>query len=113
MTDEDNTTIHRGSGCLWTDLGYDNAAEMTVRSALAHRVNAILSERGWRPIAAAEATGLEVEVFEKSDRGQLSKLNVGDLIEALTRLGADILITVGEAREGERGAVLVQGPDDE
>lgn len=112
MTDDEDLTIHRGSGCLWTDLGYPNAAEMTVKSALAHRVNAVLRDRGWAPLAAAEATGLGSDVFANSDRGQLSRINVGDLIEALTRLGADILITVGEAREGERRAALVQGPDD-
>lgn len=53
------------------------------------------------------------EVFAHADRGQLNTFGVGDLIEVLTRLGADILICVGEAVEGEQGAALVQGPDDE
>lgn len=44
---------------------------------------------------------------------RLDKISVGDMIEALIRLGSDILITIGEAVEGERGVALVQGPDDD
>lgn len=108
--DEDHTTIHRGSGCLYTDAGYPNPAEMRTKALLTNRVCVILEERGWRLMAAAEATGLDERVFVDAQRG---RAGVGELIEALTRLGADIVITVGEAREGERGAVLVQGSDDE
>lgn len=106
-------TIHRGTGCLWADRGYPNPAEMTVKSRLAGRVREVLADRGWALAAAAEATGLDAEVFALADRGQLSRISVGDLIEALTRLGADILITVGEAVEGERGLALVLGADDD
>lgn len=113
MTGGEDLEIHRGSGCLWTDLGYPNPAEMSVKSALAHRVNEIVRGRGWSPIAAAEATGLGVEVFAHADRGQLSRISVGDLIEALTRLGAVILICVVEAQEGERGATLVRSVEDD
>lgn len=109
----EDLTIHRGTGCLWTDLGYPNPAEMTVKSALAHRINAILRDRGWSPVAAAEATGLGADLFANADRGQLSKFTVGDLIEALARLGANIVITVGEAVEGERGVALVRGVEDD
>ncbi|CAM5763283.1 helix-turn-helix domain-containing protein [Bosea minatitlanensis] len=113
MTDDEEMTIHRGSGCFWTDQGYPNPAEMSVKSRLCGRVTEILLARGWGPLAAAEATGLGADLFALADRGQLSKFSVGELIEALTRLGADILITVGEAREGERGLALVQGVDDD
>lgn len=111
MSDED-LTIHRGTGCLWTDLGYDNAAEMTAKSRLAARLTDILRERGWRHREAAEATGLPAEIFWHTQRGRLSQVSVGEMIEALTRLGSDILIVVGEP-ENERGAVLVRGPDDD
>lgn len=113
MTDDEEMTIHRGSGCFWTDQGYPNPVEMSVRAALAHRLNEIVRERGGRHRAAAAATGLPAEIFWHSEKGRLDQVEVGELIEALTRLGADILISVGEAREGERGAALVQGPDDE
>lgn len=105
----EDMAIHRGSGCLWTDMGYENPAEMTVKTALALQVCVILEERGWRPAAAAEATGLDVRVFVDAQR---NRAGIGETVEALARLGCDILITVGEAVEGQRGAVLVQGPDD-
>lgn len=113
MTEDEDMAIHRGTGCLWTDLGYDNPNEMRVKSDLAHRLNEIVRDQGWAPMAAAAATGLGADLFADADRGQLSKFSVGDLIEALTRLGSDILICVGEAREGERGVALVQGPDED
>lgn len=109
--DEDHTTIHRGTGCLWTDMGYDNAAEMSVKAALAHHLDATLQARGWRHREAAEATGMPAEVFWHTQRGRLDQVSVGEMIEALTRLGCDILIVVGEP-ENEPGAVLVRGPDD-
>lgn len=110
MTDDEDMTIYRGSGCLYTDAGYPNPAEMRTKALLGNSVSVILEERGWRPAAAAEATGLDEQVFVDAQRG---RAGVGHLIEALTRLGADILISVGEADEDRRGAVLVQGPDDE
>lgn len=114
MTDDDeDMTIHRGSGCFWTDQGYSKPVEMSVRAALAHRLTAILQSRGWRHREAAKATGLPAEIFWHSEKGRLDQVTVGDLIEALTRLGAGILISVGEAREGERGGAMVQGPDDD
>ncbi len=112
-TDDEDLTIHRGSGCFLTDQGYQNVAETRVRALLANRVALILEARGWSPVAAAEATGLEPEVFVHAHQGRLDKISVGDMIEALIRLGSDILITIGEAVEGERGVALVQGPDDD
>jgi len=109
MADDEKMTIHRGSGCFLTDQGIQNVAETRVRALLANLVCLVLEERGWSPIAAAEATGLNAEVFVDAERG---RCGVGDLIEAMTCLGADILITVGNAVEDERGIALVQGPDD-
>ena len=112
MTDDEDLTIHRGTGCLWTDLGYPNSAEMATKSRLAALISDILRDQGWSPVAAAVVTGLPEDVFAYAQRGRLGDISVGDLIEALTRLGCDILITIG-APENERGAVLVQGPDDD
>mgnify|MGYP001563175598 CR=1 FL=1 len=110
MTDDEHMAIHRGSGCFLTDQGYPNVAEVRVKALLANRVCLILEVRGWSHVAAAEATGLDAEVFVNAERG---RCGVGDLIEALARLGADIAITVGEAVEGERGVALVRGVDDD
>lgn len=110
--EEDNETIHRGTGCLWTDLGFSNPAEMEVRARLAAIITDVIRERGWTPGDAARATGMDTSIIRSARHGHLSQVSAGDLFEVVTRLGCDVGISVGPP-ENERGAVLVWRTDDE
>lgn len=109
---DEDLTIHRGTGCLWTDLGFDNPAEMSVKAGLAHAISEVMRSRGWSSRAAARRTDIDAHVIEHAIQGRLSKVSVGDLFEVITRLGCDIGISVGTPGD-ERGDVLVWRTDDE
>jgi predicted XRE-type DNA-binding protein len=111
MSDED-LTIHRGTGCLWTDLGFSNRAEMEVRARLAAIITDVIREKCWTPGDAARATGMDASIIRSARHGRLSELSAGDLFEVITRLGCDVGISVGPP-ENKRGAVLVWRADDE
>ncbi|MBX9910820.1 MAG: helix-turn-helix domain-containing protein [Beijerinckiaceae bacterium] len=111
MSDED-LTIHRGTGCLWTDLGFSNPAEKEVVARLCAIISDVIRERGWTPGDAARAIDMDAEMIRHAMYGRLSQVTAGDLFEVITRLGCDVGISVGPP-QNERGAVMVWRTDDE
>jgi predicted XRE-type DNA-binding protein len=97
--------IETGTGNVFTDLGYADARERTLKVRLTLEVNRVLKER---KLTQAQASALlDIAQPHVSDlaRYRLNRFSVERLMEFLTRLGKDVEIRIAErpARRSRRG----------
>jgi len=93
-----------GSGNVYEDLGYKDADGMARKSALVHRMEAIIRDRGMTQTQAAEVLGVDQSDLSKILRGQFRSISLEKILSMLIKLGEDITINVHtkpieEARE--------------
>ena len=98
--------IEVGSGNVYEDLGYKDADGMARKSALVHRIDAIIRDRGMNQTQAAEVLGVDQSDLSKILRGQFRSISLEKIFSLLIRLGEDITINVHtkpleEAREAQ------------
>lgn len=111
MTDDEDLTMHRVQGNLYTHFGAPNGEELRLATLLSNEIDSALRERGWTPTAAAEATGLPEQDIRAMRNGNLQWFHVRHPLDALTKLGCNITIVVHPPDE-ESGVIHVQGIDD-
>lgn len=99
--------IEAGSGNVYADLGFDNAAEMQVKSALTMLIADIIKARRYSQIKAAEVTGLSQPKLSAILRGHFHGVSERKLLTCLTALGQDVKIVVTPARKGREGMLSV------
>jgi predicted XRE-type DNA-binding protein len=92
------TTIEKGSGNVYADLGLAAADEVLVKAQLAMKIGAIIKNRRWTQQHAAEVLGMTQPKLSKMLRGQFRGISEAKLPDCLTRLGRDVQIVVGPAR---------------
>ena len=95
-----------GSGNVYEDLGYKDSDGMARKSALVHRIDAIIRDRGMTQTQAAEVLGVDQSDLSKILRGQFRSISLEKIFSMLIRLGEDVTINVhpkplGEAREAQ------------
>jgi len=95
-----------GSGNVFADLGFPQAEEMMAKAVLAHRINAILEERGLTQAEAARILGVDQPKVSSLRRGRLSGFSLERLLRFLILLGRDVEIVVKEHRDSRRRAHL-------
>lgn len=89
----DGTDVYVGSGNVYEDLGLDDADELFAKAELAHRINAIIKERGWTQTQAAEMLGVSQPNISLLARGRLSSFSFDRLFKFLNKLGQEVEIT--------------------
>lgn len=104
MTD---STITRGTGNVFADLGLPDAVERQTKTRLALAINRLLKERGLKQVAAAELLGIPQPRVSALVNYRLDGISLEKLMECLVALGRDVEIVVRPPRGNAQARVAV------
>ena len=93
MTIPDND-ITRGSGNVFEDLGFQDAAERQVKTRLALAVNELLKARKLKQREIAEVLNIPQPKVSALKNYRLDQFSIERLMAFLTRLNQDVEITI-------------------
>jgi predicted XRE-type DNA-binding protein len=88
------TTQDHGSANVLADLGFPDAEELTAKTILAKKINAIIEHRGLTQTAASELLGIPQPKVSAIQNYKLRGLSLERLMQALTALGQHVEIVV-------------------
>jgi predicted XRE-type DNA-binding protein len=86
--------IEESSGNIFTDLGYVNAEEALLKSNLAQAIVEIIEQQKLSEIDVFTRLGINSLILSKLKRGQLRKLEIGELLNFLNLLNQDVEIII-------------------
>jgi len=86
--------VERGSGNVYTDLGYPDSESMLVKAQLAAKIAEILQRRAHTQARAAEILGLTQPKVSALLKGRFRGISEHRLMECLIRLGRDVHIVI-------------------
>lgn len=96
------------SGNVFADLGLPNPEEALAKAELAHKITAVIRDKGLTQVQAAKLLGVDQPKISALIRGRLSGFSLERLMRFLLMLGQDIKITVqASPRSRSRARVLV------
>ncbi len=93
MTDEPFELIH-GSGNVFADFGYPNAAAEQLKALLASEIIGVLDDRALTVRRAEEMTGIAAADFSRIRKAKLDRFTIDRLITVLNRLDQDVDVQV-------------------
>ena len=93
MNDE-SFEIVRGSGNVFADFGYPNAAAEQLKALLAAEIIGVLDDRALTVRKAEEMTGIAAADFSRIRKAKLDRFTIDRLITILTRLDQDVDVQV-------------------
>jgi len=99
--------VEVGSGDVFTDLGFADAGERSLRVKLAWLINQQLAELGLTQRAAGAKLGLAQPHVSELRHYKLARFSSERLLELLTRLARDVEIRVTSSGKRARGRVSV------
>jgi predicted XRE-type DNA-binding protein len=88
------STITRGTGNVFADLGYQDAAERQIKTRLALAVNELLKERKLKQREIATVLGVPQPKVSALKNYRLDQFSVERLMEFLTALNQDVEIMI-------------------
>ncbi len=80
------TTLPECTDNVLVDLGFDDAEELSVKAALALKLNSLIAERGLSQTEAAVITGMTQPKVSRVRRDKLQNILLERLMEALGSL---------------------------
>jgi len=102
-----DTTVERGSGNIFADLGLPDADAHLVKAELVSRMDAIIRHRGITQSEAARLLGLSQPDVSRLLRGHFREFSVERLLRLLMALGRDVEIVIRAPRRTRQGKLLV------
>jgi predicted XRE-type DNA-binding protein len=93
-SDEKSVEIVRGTGNVFADLGYPDAAERQTKLKLAYAINRIVAERRLPQAAAAALLGINQPKVSALLNYKLAGFSVERLMTFLTALDRDVEIVI-------------------
>jgi predicted XRE-type DNA-binding protein len=87
-----------GTGNVLSDLGFDDAEELSAKAALALNLNELIEQRGLNQTAAAAITGMTQPKVSQIRRYKLRNISLERLMQALVSLDQEVEIVVRPAR---------------
>ncbi len=99
--------IERGSGNVFVDLGFHDAAERLVKANLAHKVRAVIERERLTQTQAAKRMGIDQPKVSMLMRGRLKDFSTERLMHFLMLLGQDVVIDVREAEDKQHPSMKV------
>jgi predicted XRE-type DNA-binding protein len=96
--------ITRGTGNVFADLGYPDAAERQAKLRLAYALNQLLDQRGLSQVDASIVLGLSQPKVSALRRYKLNGFSVERLMNLLTALDQDIDIVIRQKPRSRRAA---------
>lgn len=94
------STVVRGTGNVFADLGYADADTHMLKAGLVSRMQDAIDERKLTQVEAAQLMGVSQPDVSRLLKGQFREVSVERLMRMLTRLGCDVEIIVH--RHGRR-----------
>jgi predicted XRE-type DNA-binding protein len=86
--------VERSSGNVFADLGFGDAEELDLKAGLDMKLADVMRAGGLNQTAAAKLTGISQPDLSRILHGRFRDVSVERLMRALTRLDAEIDITV-------------------
>jgi predicted XRE-type DNA-binding protein len=96
-----------GTDNVLQDLGFDDAAELSAKAALAFKLNELIEQRGLSQIAAAAITGMTQSKISQVRRYKLRNISLERLMQALVSLDQHVRIVVRPARRTRDASITV------
>ena len=88
----------RGTDNVLTDLGFDDALELSAKAVLAVKLNELIDQRRLSQIEAARITGMTQPKISQVRRYKLQNISLERLMQALVSLDQHVEIVVRPAR---------------
>lgn len=95
--------IVRGTGNVFADLGYPDAAERQAKLRLAYALNQVLDQRKLTQAEAARVLGVGQPKVSALRRYKLAGFSVERLMTLLTALDQDVEIVIRQKPRSRRG----------
>ena len=96
--------IIRGTGNVFADLGYPDAAQRQAKLRLAHALNQVLDERKLTQVEAAKVLAVTQPKVSALRRYKLAGFSVERLMTLLTALDQDVEIVIRRKPRSRRTA---------
>lgn len=106
MNDE---RIMRGSGNVFADLGFADAATHRLKAELVRKLDSILKARGLSQSAAARIVGVDQPDLSRLLGGRFRDMSVERLLRMLTRLECEVDISVRHGGKTVGQAIHLDG----
>jgi predicted XRE-type DNA-binding protein len=105
----EETLIERGTGNVYADLGMPDADEMLAKAKLVTAIGKTLKQRRLTQSAAARIMGIDQPEVSQLLKGDFRGYSSDRLMQFLTLLGQDVVITIVPhmPEENERGQVSI------
>ncbi len=94
MSKNKDTSIRRGTGNIFADLGFPGADTHLVKAQLMSRVQDTMRNRKLNQTEAARIIGVSQPDVSRMLKGQFRDVSVERLMQMLTRLGCEVDIVV-------------------
>ena len=108
MSDErDDTSITKGSGNVFADLGRPDPEERLLKARLASAIFDVIEGRGWTQKHAAEVMEITQPDVSNLTTGRLKNFSAERLIHLLSKLGQRVTITVQDESSGSSPKEIV------
>ena len=102
-----DTTVERGSGNVFADLGLPEADAHLVKAELVSRIDDIVRERRLTQTEAARLLGLSQPDVSRLLRGDFREYSLERLFRLLTALGRDIDVVIRPPRSAAGGRLRI------
>lgn len=96
-----------GTDNVLQDLGFEDAAELSAKAALALKLNELIDQRGLSQIEAASLTGMTQPKVSQIRRYKLQNISLERLMRALVSLDQHVEIVVEPARRAHAPGITV------
>ena len=98
---------HKGTDNVLTDLGFEDAEELSAKAVLAVKLNEIIEKRGLSQTQAAGITGMTQPKVSQVRQYKLQNISLERLMQALVSLDQQVEIVVRPARRAHAAGITV------
>ena len=98
---------HKGTDNVLTDLGFEDAEELSAKAVLAVKLNELIEKRGLSQIQAAGITGMTQPKVSQVRQYKLQNISLERLMQALVSLDQQVEIVVRPARRAHGAGITV------
>lgn len=96
-----------GTDNVLLDLGFDDAEELTVKAALALKLNTLIDQRGLSQMAVVAITGMTQSKVSQVRRYKLQNISLERLMRALVSFDQQVEIVVRPVRRSHEPGITV------
>ena len=97
----------QGTDNVLSDLGFEDAEELSAKANLAIKLNELIDKRGLSQTEAANITGMTQPKVSQVRRYKLQNISLERLMQALVSLDQQVEIVVRQARRAQSAGITV------